>query len=75
LRVLLDECVPKQLKRYIQEHEVATVPEAGWAGYKNGRLLREASREYDLMVTTDRSMSFQRGHLPAGFLVGCAQSP
>jgi hypothetical protein len=42
MRLLLDECVPKRLKRHLSEHDVQTVPEAGWAGLKNGALLRVA---------------------------------
>ena len=32
MRVLLDECLPRRLKRLLADHEVVTVPEAGWAG-------------------------------------------
>ena len=67
MRILLDECLPRQLKRHIHGHEVTTVPEAGLAGYKNGRLLREASTRYDVLVTVDRSMEFQQS-FPAGTL-------
>lgn len=35
MRVLLDECLPKTLKKWITGHEVVTVPEAGWAGKDN----------------------------------------
>ena len=31
MRVLLDECLPRRLKQSISGHEVATVPEMGWA--------------------------------------------
>jgi hypothetical protein len=39
MRVLLDECLPRGLKRHLPGHDVRTVPEAGWAGMKNGALL------------------------------------
>jgi hypothetical protein len=58
--VLIDECLPRRLKREIQQSEVWTVPEAGWAGKKNGELLRLASREFDAFVTIDRSLTFQQ---------------
>ena len=38
MRVLLDECLPRKLKRELQGHHVSTVPEMGWAGVKNGAL-------------------------------------
>jgi hypothetical protein len=34
MRVLLDECLPRRLKSFLAEHDVITVPEAGWAGKK-----------------------------------------
>ena len=30
MRVLLDECLPRRLKRLITGYDVVTVPEAGW---------------------------------------------
>jgi hypothetical protein len=43
VRVLIDECLPRQLKVLLaEEHETATLPDSGWAGLKNGVLLRQA---------------------------------
>jgi hypothetical protein len=39
VKIILDECIPKKIKALIQGHEVSTVPEKGWAGVKNGKLL------------------------------------
>jgi hypothetical protein len=39
MKVLLDECVTKHLKRDFPGHEVSTVEEAGFKGLKNGQLL------------------------------------
>jgi len=39
MRVLLDECVPRKLKRALPNHDCRTMPEAGFAGKKNGHLL------------------------------------
>lgn len=60
MRVLLDECIPRRLKRELPEHEVLTVPEAGWASIKNGALLRLASEAFDVFVTVDRGMRYQQ---------------
>lgn len=38
MRVLLDECVTRYVKRDLPGHEVFTVEEAGLKGLKNGRL-------------------------------------
>ncbi len=60
MRVLLDECVPRALRRDIPGHELKTVAEAGWAGVKNGELLRLAAAAFDLMITIDRNLEYQQ---------------
>jgi hypothetical protein len=60
VKVLLDECVDRRLARDIEGHEVRTVPEAGWAGLKNGELLKRAQGQFDIFVTVDRNLPFQR---------------
>jgi predicted nuclease of predicted toxin-antitoxin system len=60
MRLLLDECLPKQLKRELPGHQVMTVPEAGLAGVKNGALLRRASERFDVLVTVDANLRFQQ---------------
>ena len=60
MRVLLDECVDRRLAADIREHDVKTVPEAGWAALKNGDLLSRAQLEFDALVTTDRNLPFQQ---------------
>ena len=42
MRVFLDECLPRKLKRQLPGHDVQNVPEAGWAALENGELLRLA---------------------------------
>ncbi len=37
-----------------------TVPDAGWAGLKNGDLLSRAQHEFDALVATDRNLPFQQ---------------
>ena len=60
MRVLLDECLPKKLKRELPEHSVVTVPEQGWAGQKNGALLRLAQAEFDVFLTIDQNLIRQQ---------------
>lgn len=60
MRILLDECLPRRLKRGLSGHEVQTVPEAGWASKKNGALLALAEARFDVFVTVDRNLSFQQ---------------
>jgi predicted nuclease of predicted toxin-antitoxin system len=60
MRVLLDECLPRRLKADLPEHEVLTAQETGWAGMKNGELLRAASGRFDVFLTVDRKIVFQQ---------------
>jgi hypothetical protein len=41
------------------DHEVTTVPKRGWAGIKNGDLLKLAENEFDAFITIDRKISVQ----------------
>lgn len=60
MRLLLDECVPKRLKRELPGHEIQTVPEAGWAGVKNGALLCVADGLFDVFLTVDQGIQYQQ---------------
>jgi hypothetical protein len=60
MRVLLDECVPRKLRRELTDHDVLTVAERGWAGIKNGKLLALAEAEFDLFLTVDQNLKYQQ---------------
>jgi len=60
MRVLLDECVTRYLKRDFTGHEVLTVEEAGFKGLKNGRLLEAMSGSFDVLVTVDQNLQYQQ---------------
>ena len=60
MKVLLDECLPKKLKREVEADFVQTVPEAGWASKKNGELLRLAEVDFDVLLTNDQNMEHQQ---------------
>ena len=60
MRLRLDECVVRPLKRDLAGHEVSTVVEAGYGGLKNGVLLRAASGNYDVLISVDRNIAFQQ---------------
>ncbi|MCX6874347.1 MAG: hypothetical protein NTW21_11160 [Verrucomicrobia bacterium] len=62
MRVLLDECLPARLRRDLPGHEVMTVPQAGWAGIKNGNLLRliAESGQFEVFLTMDKSLPQQQ---------------
>ena len=58
--MLLDECVPRKLKRELTDHYVRTVTESGWSGFKNGDLLSLAEVEFDVFLTVDQNLKFQQ---------------
>ena len=60
MKVLLDECLPKKLKREVVADEVKTVPEVGWASKKNGELLRLAQLDFDVLLTNDQNLEHQQ---------------
>jgi len=60
VRVLLDECLPRRLKRDLVGHDARTTPEMGWASKRNGDLLRLAERDFDVFLTVDRKLQHQQ---------------
>ena len=60
MKLLLDECMPRRLKKALAPHEAFTVEDAGFKGVKNGRLLRGASGDYDVLIAVDRNIPAQQ---------------
>jgi len=60
MKIILDECLPGSFKDEIPNHQVQTVPEMGWAGKKNGELLKIIQAEFDVLITVDRNLYFQQ---------------
>ena len=64
MRVLIDECLPLQLRQWLSaarpEWSVMTVQDAGWASMKNGVLLRMANDTFDVLLTADKNMHHQQ---------------
>jgi hypothetical protein len=64
MRILLDECVPRPLKRELSGHDVHTVVEMGWSGKKNGELLAlMAPENFEVFLTVDQNLSYQQNLL------------
>jgi hypothetical protein len=59
VRVLLDENLPHDLILELGDHQVLTVQVLGWAGVKNGELLRRAAGLVDTLLTMDRKLDFE----------------
>lgn len=60
MRVLLDECLPRRLKRELVGHDARTAPAMGWASKRNGELLALAVGQFDVFLTADRNVSYQQ---------------
>jgi len=60
IRILLDECVPRPFRRELPNYNVRTVPEMGWSGITNGKLLRLAEQQFDVFITIDKNMQHQQ---------------
>ena len=60
MRILLDACVPKGLRRSLVGHEVSIAREMGWNKLPDGPLLEIISGVFEALITVDRSMPFQQ---------------
>jgi predicted nuclease of predicted toxin-antitoxin system len=60
LRILVDECLPEDLVAWLKDSDVKTVQQVGWAGVKNGELLRRAASEFDIFLTADKNLRYQQ---------------
>jgi len=70
MRILLDECVPRPLKRELVGHDVHTVIDMGWGGKTNGELLQlMLPAKFDAFLTVDQNLSYQQNLTAAGVAV------
>jgi hypothetical protein len=69
-RALLDECVPWRLRRELPGFSVSHVLDEGWAGQRNGALLRlMRDSGFAVLVTVDRNLAYQQNVAAAGIAV------
>ena len=70
MRLFLDECVPRPLKRELPGHEVSTVSEKGWSGKRNSELLKLVLADgFDGFLTVDQNLQFQQDIARSGLAV------
>lgn len=61
MRILLDECVPVQVRNALVGHEVATAQKLGWGGISNGELLQLAEQNgFELFIVADKNLRYQQ---------------
>ncbi|MDQ3130508.1 MAG: hypothetical protein M3Q99_07085 [Acidobacteriota bacterium] len=74
---LLDECLPRKLKREFVGHEVFTIDEAGFKGLKNGKLIQAAGEGgFEFLISVDKNIEHQQNkiNLPLAVLVLSAKA-
>ncbi|OQX75175.1 MAG: hypothetical protein B6D61_10945 [Bacteroidetes bacterium 4484_249] len=69
MKILLDECLDRRIATELIGHKVITVPKRGWAGIKNGNLLKLAEKEFDVFITVDRNLTFQQNYKKINLLI------
>lgn len=77
VRVLLDEQLPRQLVPHLVGHDVRTVQQESWAGFKNGALFTQAeTARFSVFLTGDQNLEFQQNisKRRLGVVVLCADS-
>jgi hypothetical protein len=60
VKILFDQGTPAPLRAALSGHVVITAFERGWSNLGNGDLLREAEREFGMLVTTDKNLEYQQ---------------
>lgn len=60
MRILVDECLDWRIVRALGEHDAVSVQKMGWSGIQNGRLLEAARGRFEVLLTSDRNLSYQQ---------------
>jgi hypothetical protein len=61
MRVLLDNCTPRAIARFLRGHAVKECRLYGWDQLKNGELLDAAEAAgFEVFVTADQSIRYQQ---------------
>lgn len=60
MRVFLDECVTYDLLTHLTGHDFTHIADTPLRGTKNGALLPAVSLNYDVFLTTDKSIQYQQ---------------
>ena len=61
MKILLDECVPLQVRNALAGHEVITAQKMGWGGISNGELLDKAEHAgFEPFIVADKNLRYQQ---------------
>lgn len=60
MTIILDENLPRGLRRALAPRPVTTVQQAGYAGMENRELLAALEGVYDVLLTGDKNLRYQQ---------------
>ena len=61
MKIIIDECLPKKITQFFQEHDVWTVPQISLGGSADTVLLDELNaRDIDVFITIDGNIEYQQ---------------
>src|SRR3989304_9928446 len=61
MKIVLDENIDQNLKRFLKDYEVYHVRDMKWLGRKNGELLKLAvTNNFDVFISNDAQIKFQQ---------------
>lgn len=61
MKILLDECVPIQVRNALVGHDISTAQKMGWSGISNGELLQRAAQDgFNLFIVADKNLRYQQ---------------
>ena len=70
MKILLDECVPIQVRNALSGHDVTTVQRIGWGGLSNGELLSLAEKaNFEVFVVADQNLRYQQNLTNRGIAI------
>lgn len=61
MRVLIDECIDERFRNALTGHDCQTARYAGFAGLRNGDLLKAAeAAKFEVFLTVDQGIEYQQ---------------
>jgi len=76
MKLLLDENLPKRLKKDFSEHEIYTVRDKSWNGILNGELMELMIADgFDALLTFDKNLRYQQNFMKYPITVFVLNAP
>jgi hypothetical protein len=60
MRILFDQGTPVPPRRVLTGHTISMAYEMGWTELDSGALLRAAETDFDVLVTTDKNLRYNK---------------